>query len=61
MALTWIKCVLHTWLDGDAGHREHTLGFVIVICHDPCANERNAMAGTVDHGFLCCGGELERM
>ena len=34
--------------------------FVVVICHDPCADERKSIAGMVDHGLLCSGGALAR-
>lgn len=68
MTFGWIykKCVfLFTWLDSDLGHRElqrrrHTLGLVVVIYHGPYADEPTTMAGTVDHGLLCSGGELGR-
>ena len=53
------------WLDSTLGHYEqqrqrHTLGFLVVICHAPCAGERKTMAGTVNHDFLCSGGEVGR-
>ena len=56
---------LRTRLDGDLGHREqrrqrHALGNVIVICHGPCADERETIAGTVDRDVLCSGGVLGR-
>lgn len=32
--------------------QQRMLGFVVVICRGPCADERKTAAGVVDHGFL---------